>query len=271
MPFRFRWRDDASPVRAPARAVRPQQRDVVPFRFEDGRAVEVLRVRDPRARRIKLSVSERGVRLTVPERASLLAADRFLAEHGGWLREQLSRLHDGEQIALRRDETAALPLRGVAMPLRWAPGRFTALRRENDTQADALVFHVSARAGEAALQRALRDFYEAEARTDVGRWLPRWLPTRPRAPRRVQFKRMSSQWGSLAPDGTVALDLSLVLAPPPAFEYVLVHELCHLIHHDHSAAYWREVEARFPGWREQRDWFREHGRALKAQLLALTG
>lgn len=275
MPFRFRWRDDASPVRTSARAVRPQLRDVVPFRFDDGRAVEVLRVRDPRARRIKLSVSERGVRLTVPERASLLAADRFLAEHGGWLREQLSRLHHDEQIALRHGETAALPLRGAALPLRWTPGRFTALRREvgapGEADAAGLVFHVSARAGEAALQRALRDFYEAEARADVGRWLPRWLPTLPRAPRRVQFKRMSSQWGSLAPDGTVALDLSLVLAPPPAFEYVLVHELCHLIHHDHSAAYWREVEARFPGWREQRDWFREHGRALKAQLMALTG
>jgi hypothetical protein len=266
MPFRFRWRDDASPARAPARAVRTQQRDVVPFRFEDGRAVDVLRVRDPRARRIKLSVSERGVRLTVPERASLGAAERFLAEHGEWLDAQLARLHGIGHIALCRDETTSLPLRGAAMPLRWAPGRFTSVRREDD----ALVFHVAARAGDAAMHRALRDFYEAEARADVGRWLPRWLPTVARAPRRVQFKIMSSQWGSLAPDGTVSLDLSLVLAPPEAFEYVLVHELCHLIHHDHSPAYWAEVEARFPGWREQRDWFREHGRALKAQLLALV-
>ena len=97
-----------------------------------------------------------------------------------------------------------------------------------------------------ALRRALRDFYEGEARADLGRWLPRYLPTLPRPPRRVQFKVMSSQWGSLAPDGTVALDLALVLARPSAFEYVLVHELCHLIRADHSRAFWREVEARFP-------------------------
>ena len=120
-----------------------------------------------------------------------------------------------------------------------------------------------------ALRRALRDFYEAEARADIGRWMPRYLPSIPRAPRRVQLKTMSSQWGSLAPDGTVALDLSLVLAPPDAFEYVLVHELCHLIHHNHSPAYWHEVEARFPAWRDQRDYFREHGRQLKATLQAL--
>jgi hypothetical protein len=75
----------------------------------------------------------------------------------------------------------------------------------------------------------------------------------------------------LAPDGTVSLDLSLVLGPPAAFEYVLVHELCHLIHANHSAAFWREVEARSPGWREERTFLRsDGGLGLKAQLRALT-
>src|SRR3546814_14870451 len=80
---------------------------------------------------------------------------------------------------------------------------------------------------------------------------------------------MSSQWGSLAPDGSVALDLSLVLARPSAFEYVLVHELCHLIRPDHSRMFWREVESRCPRWRDERDYFRAEGRRLKASLRAL--
>jgi hypothetical protein len=263
MPFfrdrTLRLRDRASPS-APV-----QQRDRVPLRLDDGRDIDVLRVRDPRARRIKLSVSERGVRLTLPARASLVAGERFLTEHRDWLHAQLSQLHDVGAIALRRDATDALPLRGGMLPLRWLPGRFTALRAAET----GLEFMTAPRAGEPALRRALRDFYEAEARADIGRWLPRYLPALPRAPRRVQLKVMSSQWGSLAPDGTVALDLSLVLAPSAAFEYVLVHELCHLIHHDHSPAYWREVEARFPHWRDQREWFRDEGRRLKATLQAL--
>ncbi len=272
MPFRFRLRG-LNPVARPSTArpneSRSQLRDRVPLRLDDGRDVEVLRVRDPRARRIKLSVSERGVRLTLPERASLVAGDRFIAEHRDWLHAQLSRLVDIDEHLLRRDETTTLPLRGMSVPLRWEHGRFTALQQDEDGLSDGLVFRTTARAGEAALRRALRDFYEAQARADIGRWMPRYLPSIPRAPRRVQLKAMSSQWGSLAPDGTVALDLSLVLAPPDAFEYVLVHELCHLIHHNHSPAYWHEVEARFPEWRDQRDYFREHGRQLKATLQAL--
>ena len=268
MPFRFRLRGPAHLERPAATRVpdvRSQQRDCVPLQFDDGRNVDVLRVRDPRARRIKLSVSERGVRLTLPQRASLVAGDRFLSEHRDWLRAQLDQLVNADAAALRRDQSDSLPLRGEALPLRWERGRFTAIRRDGE----ALVMDVVREGPRDAMHRALRDFYEAEARADIGRWMPLYLPSMPRAPRRVQLKVMSSQWGSLAPDGTVALDLSLVLAPPAAFEYVLVHELCHLIHHDHSPAYWREVEARFPAWRDQREYFRSEGRGIKATLQAL--
>jgi predicted metal-dependent hydrolase len=82
---------------------------------------------------------------------------------------------------------------------------------------------------------------------------------------------LSSQWGSLAPDGTLTLDLALVLGRPSAFEYVLVHELCHLIHADHSPRFWREVEARCPDWKDARDYFHADGRRLKAALHALLG
>ena len=80
---------------------------------------------------------------------------------------------------------------------------------------------------------------------------------------------MSSQWGSLSPDGSLALDLALLLGRPSAFEYVLVHELCHLIHANHSPRFWHEVESRFPDWRDEREYFHAHGRGLKASLRAL--
>ena len=76
-----------------ARTPRSVERDTVALELDDGRRLEVQRVRDPRAKRLKLSVDERGARLTLPWRASLVSGDRFLQQHRDWLAEQLAR-HD---------------------------------------------------------------------------------------------------------------------------------------------------------------------------------
>ena len=239
----------------------------------DGRQVTVQWLRHPRARRMRLAVDERGARLTLPPRASERAALAFLGEHRHWLAQQLDAL--GPPIApLRPWHSTELPLRGRALPVRWQ--RAASTRLQLDAGGESLRFDVRGEGidghGHAApaVRRALRDFHEAQGRADVARWLPAYLPGLPRAPSRIVFKSTSSQWGSLSASGVMALDLALLLAPPPAFEYVLVHELCHLLHADHSPAFWREVRARCPHWRQQRQWLNRHGRGLKAHWRALV-
>lgn len=240
-------------------------RDTISVTLDSGQVVEVLRVRDPRARRIKLSVDERGPRLTMPLRAAAGTGERFVVEHGDWLTAQLVACSGIGRLQAHVE--TRLPLRGGDIAVHWQSGRY--LRLQLDEAGLAITAPLAP--ADAAVRRALRDFYEAQGRADVGHWLPRYLPGLPRAPSRVRFRMMSSQWGSLAPDGALSLDLALVLAAPAAFEYVLVHELCHLIHADHSRRFWHEVEARCPDWRDQREYFRRDGRRLKATLYALCG
>ena len=98
------------------------QRDSIGFVLADGRRIDVLRVRDPRARRIN-SVDERGARLSLPLRASLVAGERFLFEHRDWLTAQFAaQAHAGIE-PLRRGATTELPLRGDRLPLRWNRAR----------------------------------------------------------------------------------------------------------------------------------------------------
>lgn len=230
--------------------------------------VMVRWVRDRRARRLRLSVSERGVRLTVPWHAAEATAAQFLAQQGMWLSEQLDRLGRSETLpGLLPFQTAALRLRDELLPVLWQPARFARLERVEG----ALRFDLPAQA-DVALARALyADFLQAEARADVGRWLPALLDGLPRAPSRFKFSPLGSLWGALNPSGMISLDLALVLAPPPVFRYVLVHELCHLLQPNHSRAFWREVEQRCADWRGQRRWLLQHGLALKAELAALLG
>lgn len=246
----------------------PRTQGSIPAVLPDGRSVEVAYARHPRARRIKLSVDDRGARLTLPPRASIAAGERFVAEHVGWLAAQLERHAPPVQAPLRPFESPSLPLQDTERPLRWQQARFAHL--DADPQVPGgLLFAFPVHATPASAARVLGEFYLAHARAQVGRWLPSYLPGLPRAPRGFRIRAVRSQWGSLAPDATVSLDLALVLARPSAFEYVLVHELCHLLQANHSARFWAEVEARFPAWRAERDWLRKQGGEVKARLRGL--
>ena len=240
--------------------------ETITLRLPDGGEISVQRVRHPRARRIKLSVSERGVRLTLPMRASLRAADAFLHEHCDWLVTQLPRWNVSGVAASFGRNSDTIPLRGETLPLRWAVGRYARVWRDEQGIAIAL----PAVATDATARRALKEFYLAEARADIGRWLPQYLPTLPRAPTSIRVRPMSSLWGSLSARDALSLDLAMVLGKPAAFEYVLVHELCHLLQRNHSHAFWREVEARWPDWRAQRDYLHGEGVLLKSELRRLV-
>lgn len=63
------------------------------------------------------------------------------------------------------------------------------------------------------------------------------------------IQRMRKRWGSLSEVGTLTLNLDLVKAPKECLDYVVTHELCHLIHHDHSTAFYNLLEKQLPDWR----------------------
>ena len=81
---------------------------------------------------------------------------------------------------------------------------------------------------------------------------------------RVQIRDQRSRWGSCSTRGTLSFNWRLVLAPFDVLDYVVVHELCHLLEPNHSRRFWKLVEQRRPDWRAQRDWLHEHGPELLA-------
>jgi predicted metal-dependent hydrolase len=81
---------------------------------------------------------------------------------------------------------------------------------------------------------------------------------------RIRIGGQRTLWGSCSARGTLSFNWRLVLAPFEVLDYVVVHELCHLRVPKHSRRFWALVERRRPGWREQRDWLREHGPELLA-------
>ncbi len=79
---------------------------------------------------------------------------------------------------------------------------------------------------------------------------------------RITIRDQKTRWGSCSAKGTLSFNWRLMLAPPAVLDYVVVHELCHLTHMDHSAAFWQAVEAVCPDYRTHRKWLKDHGHEL---------
>jgi predicted metal-dependent hydrolase len=64
---------------------------------------------------------------------------------------------------------------------------------------------------------------------------------------------MKKRWGSCTPNGKVILNVDLIRAPKGCIEYVIIHELCHLIHHSHNKSFYELQDSIMPDWKRWKD------------------
>ena len=79
----------------------------------------------------------------------------------------------------------------------------------------------------------------------------------------IHFKHVTSKWGSCSSTGKITLSTRLLFAPEKVVEYVCVHELAHLLEHNHSERFWVNVERAMPDYKECRTWLKIHGDQCK--------
>lgn len=108
-------------------------------------------------------------------------------------------------------------------------------------------------------ERALiRRFYEKEAKKLLSLKVQECAERMQLFPSEVRFRSMRSQWGSCSSKGVVTLNWRLVVFPEKLWEYVIVHELAHLQHANHSKKFWRLVEEHFAHYKTCRRYLRDH-------------
>lgn len=217
------------------------------------RRVRLCFVRNPRARRYILRLRPDGAaRVTIPRGGSLAEARRFAERNVSWLEQQLLR-------------HALKPNR----PEIWLAGtevffRGERVRLERGTNGEAgLVRLGSETVLIADATGDLRPIIERHLRRLAARELPvrvfelaalHHLPAQ-----RVTVRNQRSRWGSCSAGGTISLNWRLVQTPDEVRDYIIYHELMHLLEMNHSDRFWARVEAVCPCWREAERWLKRNG------------
>jgi len=236
------------------RLFEPQPAHTTDGLLVNGRAVPLLLVRNPWARRYLLRVRPDGkARVTIPRGGNLADAMAFATRNTEWLKKQLERL-------------ASRPLTPVA----WRVGTEIWVRGE-------LVSITTAENGTVGFGR------ERLAVADVGADLRHWIERHLRrqatvelpmrvaeladlygiAVTRVSVRNQRSRWGSCSRRGTISLNWRLIQTPEHVRDYIILHELAHRWHMNHSRQFWREVERLCPEYLAAERWLKQSGKWLR--------
>ncbi len=78
-------------------------------------------------------------------------------------------------------------------------------------------------------------------------------------PASVKIKDMSYRWASCSKNNALTFHWKCMMAPPKIIDYIVVHELCHIHHRNHTDAFWNEVDKIMPDYRERKNWLRNNG------------
>ena len=110
----------------------------------------------------------------------------------------------------------------------------------------------------AEYNKALRKCYEKAGRKWLEHRVDFWSQKMQLFSRRLSYRSQKTRWGSCSSQGDISLNWRLVAAPLPVLDYVVIHELSHLQHRDHSASFWRLVSQYDSNYKYHRKWLRQH-------------
>lgn len=211
---------------------------------------EIRYRRNRRAKNISIRINSDGmVRVTVPGRCSFQRAERFVLEKRNWIRQKtlkIQRLKE-EHLVWKAGDVIRMLDRNLLL-LKGEKEIFIVNKTVFGYDLLLPVGHDPSIPGQ---QKALKEQVARLGLMEAKRQLPGILSALsekhalPYA--RLSVRRMRTRWGSCSPKNNISLNSGLVFLPDSLVEYVMLHELVHTIHKDHSPRFWNALEARLPG------------------------
>jgi len=207
------------------------------------------------ARRLSLTIDERGLRVASPARTRLGEIEAFVHEHGSWVVQKLNELasssgprhiniKDGARLPLLDTDIEVRVLPG-ANRIRWI-GNALVLEARPDADLTAL-----ARRG--LQKRALEHFTLA---------LDRYTAQLGLAAPKLGLSSARTRWGSCSSESGIRINWRLIHMPAHLSDYVIAHEVAHLLEMNHSPRFWAVVTSLYPEWKAARSELKQRAASL---------
>lgn len=222
-------------------------------RYDDGRyRFDYTLQRKSRLRHRYIRIRDGKARITAPRRTPLNTLHTFVADHAEWIARALQKAAE-HTIDLSQPD-ATVFWHGESCSVTITSGKSSKITFENGTA----YFTLPKPHNHERLQQLLWQHYKRHA---PGYILPRvdaWSETMALHPERITFRRARTRWGSCSVRNTLSLNTHLIILPDELIDYIIVHELAHIRHKNHSKDFWALVARYLPNYKNDRQALRKY-------------
>ncbi|MDA9109432.1 M48 family metallopeptidase [Woeseiaceae bacterium] len=216
--------------------------------------VEILRTKRKKSASIQLN--EGLVKVLVPKSLSDKRIRDLILKRSSWIQTKLKEQSKRLPITPREYVSGeCFPYLGKNYRLKVVYGENLSVKMKNGYLVVTLISDMDQ---QEVVRLQLEKWYQEHAETRLKEKTKRLAKIVGVNPSSVSVKTYKSRWGSCSHKGEIIYNWKIILAPHRIVDYVVVHELCHLLEHNHSPKYWRQVERHTPDWKNCRNWLKSN-------------
>lgn len=229
--------------------------------YRDGNGFIAEVIRTSRRKSADIRVEDGAVSVIVPLNTTTERIDQLLVAKRRWIKEKITLHRESAPISTKQYVSGeAFAYLGRNYRLKVERGNFAPVRL---LQGRLVVTVPQGKEQPQTVRNALVRWYKRQAEQKLTEKVERFAPAVGVEPAGVGIKTFRSRWGSCTAKGKLEFNWQIMMVPNRMVDYVVIHELCHLIRHDHSPEFWREVARVMSDYRECREWLRENALMLR--------
>lgn len=188
--------------------------------------------------------------------------EKILQKKSAWIHKKL-RLRENQQLPQRLEQFCG----GERLPYLGHDYTLVIVNEIGFKQCKVMLEDTSIRVHIAStelhrIREILEKWYKLQAETIFEKRMLHFMQHFPVQPRKIRIKSQKNRWGSCSVNQDLNLNWRCILAPLDIVDYVLVHELTHLLHMNHSKAFWKALERVIPDYKIRHQWLRQNGMTL---------
>tara|TARA_R110002049_G_scaffold149607_5_gene312635 strand:- start:104 stop:838 length:735 start_codon:yes stop_codon:yes gene_type:complete len=228
-----------------------------------GEGFTVTVVKSGRRKTTALKIKNGEVSIHMPKRQSIEIARRFVQQKTPWIQQKLQYQAQPQQSVPEKDFSAGESFLFLGKDYQL---QLVDVDRPTSTIKTARTIEVHGRVknlSKVAIRTALINWYKQQAELYLRSQTAFLTSQTGLSPRSITVKTYKARWGSCRVNGDIQYNWKLMLAPPEIIDYVIIHELCHLEQHNHSAAFWQLVHTHYPNFKLARSWLKNNGASLE--------